>query len=160
MKINKKANVTIKGYNLTEAIKAQDGRMYLSDKCKIEELTLSESQFLHIFCRIAEVELIDGMSFNHIIKVSNINLERASNLVAEGREYTYLTITPNQSKKKEAFYIDVNFYDVTKKVLNLVDAGRLERFKTLEKYKNKEISIAKDLTARWSLLFSGSKRKK
>lgn len=49
------------------------------------------------------------MSFNHIIKVSNINLERASNLVAEGREYTYLTITPNQSKKKEAFYIDVNF---------------------------------------------------
>lgn len=158
MKINKKANVTIKGYNLTEAIKAQDGRMYLSDKCKIEELTLSESQFLHIFCRIAEVELIDGMSFNHIIKVSNINLERASNLVAEGREYTYLTITPNQSKKKEAFYIDVNFYDVTKKVLNLVDAGRLERFKTLEKYKNKEISIAKDLTARWSLLFSGSNR--
>lgn len=158
MKINKKANVTIKGYNLIEAIKAQDGRMYLSDKCKIEELTLSESQFLHIFCRIAEVELIDGMSFNHIIKVSNINLERASNLVAEGREYTYLTITPNQSKKKEAFYIDVNFYDVTKKVLNLVDAGRLERFKTLEKYKNKEISIAKDLTARWSLLFSGSNR--
>lgn len=158
MKINKKANVTIKGYNLIEAIKAQDGRMYLSDKCKIEELTLSESQFLHIFCRIAEVELIDGMSFNHIIKVSNINVERASNLVAEGREYTYLTITPNQSKKKEAFYIDVNFYDVTKKVLNLVDAGRLERFKTLEKYKNKEISIAKDLTARWSLLFSGSNR--
>lgn len=158
MKINKKANVTIKGYNLIEAIKAQDGRMYLSDKCKIEELTLSESQFLHIFCRIAEVELIDGMSFNHIIKVSNINLERASNLVAEGREYTYLTITPNQSKKKEAFYIDVNFYDVTKKVLNLVDAGRLERFKSLEKYKNKEISIAKDLTARWSLLFSGSNR--
>lgn len=158
MKINKKANVTIKGYNLTEAIKAQDGRMYLSDKCKIEELTLSESQFLHIFCRIAGVEIIDGMSFNHIIKVSNINLERASNLVAKGREYTYLTITPNQSKKKEAFYIDVNFYDVTKKVLNLVDAGRLERFKTLEKYKNKEISIAKDLTARWSLLFSGSNR--
>ncbi|WP_288325878.1 RNA dependent RNA polymerase [uncultured Clostridium sp.] len=156
-KINKKANVTIKGYNLTEAIKAQDGRMYLSDKCKIEELTLSESQFLHIFCRIAEVELIDGMSFNHIIKVSNINLERASNLVAEGREYTYLTITPNQSKKKEAFYIDVNFYDVAKKVLNLVDAGRLEKFKTSE-YKNEEISIAKDLTARWSLLFSGSNR--
>lgn len=156
-KINKKANVKIKGYNLTEAIKAQDGRMYLSNKCKIEELTLSESQFLHIFCRIAEVELIDGMSFNHIIKVSNINLERASNLVAEGREYTYLTITPNQSKKKEAFYIDVNFYDVAKKVLNLVDAGRLEKFKTSE-YKNEEISIAKDLTARWSLLFSGSNR--
>lgn len=51
-KINKKANVTIKGYNLTEAIKAQDGRMYLSDKCKIEELTLSESQFLHIFAEL------------------------------------------------------------------------------------------------------------
>ena len=135
-----------------------EGKLILNNESTSEELALSESQFLHIFFRIAGVDFIDAMDFNPIIKVSNVNLKRIGNLIAEGKEYTFLTIAPNQSKKKEAFYIDVNYYDVAKKIFNLADAGRVERNKTSEEYKNNEISIAKDLSARWSLLFSGSKR--
>ncbi|MGG7143619.1 RNA dependent RNA polymerase [Clostridium nigeriense] len=158
MSKNKTKRVIIKGYNLTQATMNDEGKLILNNKSTSEELTLSESQFLHMFCKISGVEFVDGMNFNYIIKVSNVSLKRMGNLIAEGKEYTFLTITPNQSKKKEAFYINVDYYNFAKKIFNLADAGRLERNKISEKYKNGEISIAKDLTARWSLLFSGSNR--
>ena len=89
--MKKKIQFTIKEYNLSTKQK--------------REITMDESQFIHILCELAGTKLTEGFPLPWLVKVVGITQDNYNDVVIDGIDYEFYIATTSQMKKNEGYYI-------------------------------------------------------
>ena len=117
---------------------------------------VNESEFLHLLCKLNDVELVDNLEIKWLIK-ANINhfntnkpLVIKNKLTGEEEKFVFYMSTTSQIKNNEGWFVREEQIQNINKVEWLLSAGKLFELE------GKETAINKDVIARLSLAFTGA----
>ncbi|MDK0740207.1 hypothetical protein P7A62_00645 [Clostridium perfringens] len=123
----------------------------VDERGEVAEIAITESPILHVLEKLQGGELKDNSKIDYLVKakIEGITTTKKA-LNIDGEEFIFWISTSSQMKKNDAFYIKKDKASLVSNVERLLSTEKIEKFK------NMEVSINKDIIGRLSLGFSDS----